>query len=252
MTEEKQLPRMGRIPVNRLLLTMGIPMVCSMLLQGAYNIVDSAFISNMPVHGEQALNALALTCPAQMLMIAISIGTGVGVNALLSRSLGQGNREKANRVKGNAIFLAIVIYIVFLLFGLFGVAPYIHSQTSDPLIADMAVGYLRVCCILSVGIPFFGMYEKLLQATGHSLHSTIAQLAGAVVKPYLGEFKKKMSSDEHGGAPILGARKTVIKAHGNANNVAIMNAIRVAAESAAADIPGQIGKLVAKAEVSEA
>lgn len=98
-----------------------------------------------------------------------------------------------------------------------------------------------------------GMASMLLKnIKGLFMSNLLTKLAGAVVKPYLGDFKKKMSSDEHGGAPILGVRKTVIKAHGNANNVAIMNAIRVAAESAAADIPGQIGKLVAKAEVNEA
>lgn len=165
---------------QKLLLTMGIPMICSMVLQAVYNIVDSAFVSNMPEHGEAALNALTLAFPLQMLMVAIGIGTGVGANALLSKSLGQNNPEKANRTAGNGVFLCILIYIVFLLFGLFGTEVYIASQTKDMLIADMAIDYLRICCIASFGIVFFSLYEKLLQATGKALFSTIAQIAGAV------------------------------------------------------------------------
>ncbi len=115
-----------------------------------------------------------------MLLFPISIGTGVGTNALLAKSLGQNDKEKASKVSGNAVFLAIVIYIVFLVFGLFGVKLYITSQTSNKLVYDMAVNYLKICCIASIGIVFFSIYEKLLQATGHSMYSTIAQVAGAV------------------------------------------------------------------------
>lgn len=180
MEQSPETSKMGSIPVSRLMLATGIPMILSMVLQAVYNIVDSAFVSNMAANGEAALNALTLAFPMQMLMVAIGVGTGVGANVLLSKRLGQGNREGASRVAGNGIFLAMVIYVVFLLFGLFGVRFYIATQTTNPLIFDMAVSYLRVCCVVSMGIVFFAIYEKMLQAAGHSMYSTIAQIAGAV------------------------------------------------------------------------
>lgn len=180
MEQSPETSKMGRMPVPKLMLAMGIPMILSMVLQAVYNIVDSAFVSNMAENGEAALNALTLAFPMQMLMVAIGIGTGVGTNVLLSKRLGQGNKEGASRVAGNGIFLAIVIYVVFLLFGLFGVRIYISTQTTNPLIFDMAVSYLRICCTISVGIVFFAIFEKMLQAAGHSMYSTIAQIAGAV------------------------------------------------------------------------
>lgn len=172
--------KMASMPVNRLMLSMGIPMILSMVLQAVYNIVDSAFVSNMAEHGEEAMCSLTLAFPVQMLMTALSIGTGVGANALLSKALGMNDRKTANKAAGNAAFLAALIYLLFLLFGIFGVRPYIATQTSDKLIADMAVDYLGICSVISFGIVFFAIYEKLLQATGHSLCSTIAQIAGAV------------------------------------------------------------------------
>lgn len=180
MQQGETINKMGSAPVKKLMLSMGLPIIVSMVLQAVYNIVDSAFVSNMAQNGEEALNALTLAFPVQMLMVAIGIGTGVGANALLSKSLGQKDQEKVNRVAGNAIFLGIIIYVVFLLFGLFGVGMYIRSQTTNALIMDMAVDYLSICCVWSVGIVFFSIYEKLLQATGRSLFSTIAQVAGAV------------------------------------------------------------------------
>lgn len=181
MEQREEMNRMGTMPVNKLMLSMGIPMVLSMMLQAVYNIVDSAFVSNMQGNGEMALNALTLAFPVQMLMVAIGIGTGVGTNALLAKSIGQGNYDKASRVAGNAMFLGAVIYVVFLLFGCFGVKPYIASQTTNPEITEMAVDYLQICCTLSMGIVFFSIFEKLLQATGRSMYSTIAQIAGAVI-----------------------------------------------------------------------
>lgn len=180
MSKEDSMSKMGTTPVNKLMLTMGIPMILSMVLQAVYNIVDSDFVSNMAENGEAALNALTLAFPVQMLMVAIGIGTGVGTNALLAKSLGQGNKEKASRVAGNAVFLAFIIYIVFLLFGIGGVDAYINTQTSNPLIKEMAVDYLSICCIASFGIVFFSIFEKLLQATGRSHLSTIGQVGGAI------------------------------------------------------------------------
>ena len=130
---------------------------------------------------EAALNALTLVFPVQMLMVAVGIGTGVGTNALLARTLGQGNSKKAAKVAGNSLFLGVIIYVVCLLFGIFGVRAYISSQTVDAEVLEMGVSYLRICCVISFGIIFFSLFEKLLQATGRSLYSTIGQVVGAVV-----------------------------------------------------------------------
>ena len=173
--------KMAIMPVNKLLVNMGIPMIISMMLQAVYNIVDSAFVANIKGTGEQALNALTLAFPVQMLMVAIGIGTGVGVNALLAKSMGQKDVEKASKTAGNGVFLMAVIYVVFLLFGLFGTGAYISTQTKNPIIYEMATDYLRICCGWSFGILFFSLYEKVLQATGKSMYSTIAQITGAAV-----------------------------------------------------------------------
>lgn len=180
MNNEKKMNKMGTVPVKKLILSMGIPMIVSMVFQAVYNIVDSAFVSNMKSDGEAALNALTLAFPVQMLMIAFSIGTGVGANALLSKSLGQGDNKKVSKTAGNSIFLGIIIFALFILFGIFGTEPYIKSQTSDPKITQMAVSYLRICCIFSIGCVFFAIFEKLLQSTGRSIFSTIAQIGGAL------------------------------------------------------------------------
>ena len=168
------------MPVKKLMLSMGIPMIISMVLQAVYNIVDSAFVSNMASGGEDALNALTLAFPLQILMVAVGIGTGVGANVLVAKSLGAGDNERANKAAGNASFLGFAIFIVFLLFGIFGTEIYINSQTKNLVIAEMGTDYLRICCVFSFGMSMFAVYEKLLQATGHSVCSTIAQIAGAV------------------------------------------------------------------------
>ena len=172
--------KLGTMPVNKLMLSLGIPMIISMMLQALYNIVDSAFVSNMQ-NGEAALNALTLAFPIQMLMVALSIGTGVGVNALVAKNLGQRKTARASKAAGNAWFLAGVIYVICLLFGLLGVGTYIRTQTTNTQIFDMGVRYLRICTIASIGLVFFSMFEKTLQATGLSLYSTIAQISGALV-----------------------------------------------------------------------
>lgn len=177
--------RLGTAPVKTLMISMGLPIVLSMMLQAVYNIVDSAFLSKMAEGGEQALTALGLAFPIQLLMVAVAIGTGVGANALLSKSLGQGNREKASRVAGNTIFLGIIICIIFIIFGIAVVPAYVNSQSAGGAISEtvlsMTVDYLRICCCVSFGIIFFSVFEKMLQATGRSTYSTIAQIVGAVV-----------------------------------------------------------------------
>ena len=173
--------KMKEMPVNKLLVQMGIPMILSMALQAVYNIVDSAFVGNMKTGSEAALNSLTLVFPVQMLMVAVGIGTGVGTNALLARTLGQANEKEAAKVAGNSLFLGVIIYAVCLLFGILGVRAYISSQTIDLEVITMGTNYLRICCVISFGIIFFSLFEKLLQATGRSLYSTIGQVVGAVV-----------------------------------------------------------------------
>lgn len=172
--------KMGVEPIKKLMLTMGIPMVLSMILQAFYNIVDSYFVSCIKNTGELAVNALTLSFPVQMLMVAIGVGTGVGINSVLSRSLGEGNRERAGKIAGNAIFLGFCTYIVFLLFGIFGVGIYMSSQSKDAAIIEMGKEYLGICTILSFGVTLNMIYEKLLQGCGKSVESTVAQLAGAL------------------------------------------------------------------------
>lgn len=171
--------KMATAPVGRLMLSMGIPMIISMVLQAVYNIVDSAFVSNMPTGGENALNALTLAFPLQILMVAVGIGTGVGANVLIAKSLGQKDGELTNKTAGNAVFLGLAIYLVFLIFGIFGAEAYINSQTDNSVISVMGTEYLSICCIFTFGMSMFAIFEKMLQATGHSLCSTIAQILGA-------------------------------------------------------------------------
>lgn len=177
---------MGTKPVGRIMLSMGIPMILSMVLQACYNIVDSMFVARIPdteeiVHaGEYAVNALTLAFPVQMLIVAFGIGTGVGVNALLSRCLGQNDTERVARVAGNGVILGIIIYVCFFLFGILGIDLYLKSQTKDAVVLEMGHSYLMICTLLSLGMILFSIYEKLLQSTGKTLFSTIAQVAGAV------------------------------------------------------------------------
>lgn len=177
---------MGTEPVPRLLVSMGLPIVLSMMLQAMYNIVDSMFVSRMPgtdgtrLLGELAVNALTLAFPVQMLFVAFGIGTGVGVGAMLSRQQGQKNREGVARTAGNGITLSLIMYAVFVLFGFFGMGPYLRSQTSDPVILGMATEYLGICTFLSIASIMWGIYEKLLQSTGKTKLSTAAQVIGAL------------------------------------------------------------------------
>ncbi len=175
--------RMANEPVPRLMIGVGAPIVISMVLQAVYNIVDSAFLSNMEEDGEQALTALGLAFPIQLLIVAVGVGTGVGANALISKCLGRGDREEASRAAGNSLTLGIIIYAAFLIFGLTGVRWYVNSQSAGGAISatslNMSIDYLRICCTISFGLIFFNIIEKFLQATGRSLFSTIAQISGA-------------------------------------------------------------------------
>ena len=168
---------MGTAPIPPLLFSLALPMMISMLVQALYNIVDSIFVSYI---GEAALSAVSLAFPVQNLMIAFAVGTGVGVNAHLSRCLGEGNQAEADRAAVNGLFLSAVSCLAFVLFGIFGVKPFFYSQTADPLIREYGVAYLGIVATFSIGCFLQCMLEKLLVATGRSSFAMASQLAGAV------------------------------------------------------------------------
>lgn len=168
---------MGTMPVNRLLISMSLPMIISMLVQAMYNIIDSVFVAQI---GENALAAVSMAFPIQSLMIAVSAGTCVGVNALLSRSLGEKKPEDARLAAINGIFLAVLGAAAFAVFGVFGSRMYFASQTSDPEIIEYGVQYLQVCAIFSFGIFGEMMFERIIQSTGRTIYSLFSQGIGAI------------------------------------------------------------------------
>ncbi len=165
------------MPVNRLLLNMSIPIMISMLIQAFYNVVDSYFVAQI---SQDALNAVSLAFPVQNLMIAVAVGTGVGVNALLARSLGEKEPERANRAAINGVFLAIVSSLVFLALGLTCSRLFFSVQTDIEAIVDYGEDYLSICCCLSMGVFCSIAMERILQATGRTFYTMIAQAAGAI------------------------------------------------------------------------
>ena len=167
---------MGVMPVHRLLLTMSGPMMLSMLIQALYNVVDSMFVSYI---SEAALTAVSLAYPMQNLMIAVATGTGVGINALLSRNLGEKNFVMANRTAGNAIFLGLVSYGVFALLGVFGSRLYFTAQVEDPEIIALGCDYLSIILVLSIGCFGQVLLSRLLQSTGKTFYSMVIQMVGA-------------------------------------------------------------------------
>ncbi|MDD6212589.1 MAG: MATE family efflux transporter [Clostridiales bacterium] len=168
---------MGTLPVNRLLVSMSIPMMISMIIQALYNVVDSIFVSQI---SEAALTAVSMAFPIQNLMIAVAAGTGVGVNALLSRSLGEKNQAAADKTANVSWFLAILSCLAFVVFGIFGTEFFMRAQTDIPEIVEAGTVYIQICTICSFGI--FGQItaEKLLQSTGRTIYSMITQGLGAV------------------------------------------------------------------------
>lgn len=170
--------KMGVMPVNKLLLTMSVPMMLSMLVQALYNIVDSIFVARI---SENALTAVSLAFPIQQLMIALGGGTCVGLNALLSRALGEKDFEKVNKTAVNAVFLMLLNFIVFFLVGIFVVEPFYLAQTTDTEIVSYGIQYLRIVCMLSFGIYFQFVFERLLQSTGNTFYTMITQLVGAII-----------------------------------------------------------------------
>ncbi|WP_245570074.1 MATE family efflux transporter [Lacticigenium naphthae] len=170
--------KMGTMPINRLLVSMSLPMMLSMVVQALYNIVDSIFVAQL---SENALTAVTLAFPIQNLMIAIQVGTGVGMNALLSRNLGEKRFDSANRAASNGVFLSILHYIVILILGLTMVPTFFRSQTSNPAILEQGEAYLSIIMIFSLGLFLQVIYERLLQGTGKTIYSMWIQGAGAII-----------------------------------------------------------------------
>lgn len=181
MTEEKKVQqenKMGVMPIDKLLISMSLPMMISMLVQALYNIVDSIFVSQI---NEYALRAVSLAFPIQSLMIAVSVGTAVGINAFLSKTLGEKEFKKANTIAVNGIFIELISYIVFALIGIFVSRPFFSSQTSIPEVRDYGTTYLTICCVAGMGIFMQTVFERLLQSTGKTFYAMITQGVGAII-----------------------------------------------------------------------
>lgn len=174
----QQENKMGVMPINKLLMSMSVPMMISMLVQALYNIVDSVFVAQI---NEDALTAVSLAFPIQTLMIALGAGTCVGVNALLSRSLGEKNVDMANNIAKHGIFLAAISYIIFLIVGLTVVEPFYLTQTKDSAIVAYGTDYLTIVCCASFGLYAQFIFERLLQSTGRATYAMFTQMLGAVI-----------------------------------------------------------------------
>lgn len=169
--------KMGSMPVGRLLISMSVPMMISMLVQALYNIVDSIFVSMI---SESALTAVSLAFPLQSLMISCSVGLGVGINAYLSRALGEKNFERVNKAASNGLLLELLFMSAFVLVGIFATGSFFRAQTSDPEILLYGTTYMRIVCCCSLGIFTEITFERILQSTGKTFYSMVAQLIGAV------------------------------------------------------------------------
>ena len=170
--------KMGVMPVDKLLINMSLPMMISMLVQALYNIVDSIFVARID---ENALTAVSLAFPIQTLMVALGVGTGVGINALLSKALGEKDYERVNKIAENGVFLALVSYIVFLLVGVFATGIFYRTQTQDAVIIAYGEQYLSIVCCLSMGMYTQFIFERLLQSTGKTIFTMITQGTGAII-----------------------------------------------------------------------
>ena len=170
--------KMGYMPINKLLITMSLPMMISMLVQALYNVVDSMYVAQL---NENALTAVSLVFPFQNLMIAVATGTGVGINALLSRSLGEKNFDKANKVARTALFLALCSALVFMVLGTSLAHVFMSFQTDDPQILQYGTDYMQICSILCLGMYAQITLEKLLQATGKTMYTMTTQALGAII-----------------------------------------------------------------------
>jgi len=171
---------MGTQPIGRLLLTMSVPMMLSMLVQALYNVVDSIFVGGIS-ELQYELTAVSTAFPIQNLMIAFGTGIGVGITTLISKSLGEKNPKRARRAAAQGIMLELCSCIIFILIGLFGTEAFMKSQTDNPEIIRFGIEYLSICCTFSMGLFIQISFEKLLQSTGKMLYSMLAQAVGAIL-----------------------------------------------------------------------
>lgn len=183
MEESRKLPnlsenKMGVMPVGRLLANMALPIIIAMLVQALYNIVDSIYVSRV---SESAVTALSLAFPVQNMQIGFATGIGVGVNSLLSKSLGEGDRETADRTAGNGILLMLMAVALFMLFGIFGARPYYEMQSHVAETVEGGISYVSICCIFTLGIFVEILGERLLQASGRTVYTMITQGTGAII-----------------------------------------------------------------------
>lgn len=176
--EQPKENKIGTMPVNKLLVTMSLPMVISMIVQALYNIVDSIFVSRL---SEDALTAVSMAFPMQNLMISVAVGTGVGINAMLSRALGEKKFEAANKTAENGIFIEVLGYVLFLLIGIFVTKPFFLAQAGAGDIANMGIEYTRICLLMSFGIFMQIGFERILQSTGRTIFTMITQSTGAII-----------------------------------------------------------------------
>ena len=170
--------KMGVMPEGKLLLNMALPMVISMLVQALYNVVDSIYVSQV---SESAVTALSLAFPVQNMQIGFSVGIGVGINSLLSKSLGEGNQEAANRAAGNGMVMMLMVTAAFMLFGIFGVRPYYEMQSTVAETVEAGISYTSICCIFCMGSFMQILSERLLQSTGRTVYSMYTQATGAII-----------------------------------------------------------------------
>ncbi len=176
--EQRKENKMGVMPVKKLIITMSLPMMASMLVQALYNIVDSIFVAQL---SENALTAVTLAFPLQNMIIAVASGTGVGVNAILSRSLGEKKFDRSNAAANTSVLLALCSYVVFLIVGIFGSKGFIAAQTNDAEILEYGETYLGIVMCLSIGVFMQVNFERLLQSTGKTFFSMISQMTGAII-----------------------------------------------------------------------
>jgi putative MATE family efflux protein len=169
--------KMAVMPMPKLVVTMSIPLMLSLLIQSLYNIVDSIFVAML---SEEALTATSLAFPMQMLMIAVGVGTGVGANAVLSRNIGAGNKEKIENTAMTGIVLSLISTIVFAMIGIFFTKPFIHAFTENEGIAEYGISYLSICMIFCMGSLVSTMFQRFLQAVGDTFYSMVSLIAGAV------------------------------------------------------------------------
>ena len=176
--------KMGVMPINKLIINMSLPIMASMLVQALYNIVDSVFVSMIEQPGvttEEALSAVSTAFPIQNLLIAVATGTGVGLNALISRSLGEKNNEKANKIAQNGVFLGIMSFLLFVIVGIFAVRPFFEAQTHNEVIIEQGVIYTTIVSVASIGIFMEITFERLMQSTGKTIYTMFTQGSGAII-----------------------------------------------------------------------